>query len=166
MPDIVPFLPKLKDYYPSSKFILMQRNIVEVINSVMLKGWFKRENDSLNLVWPFTLINNTRVPFWVEKDDQELWTELNEVDRCAYYMIRMGILSKNIDCFKLNYHQLLEKPVDVAEQLAQYLETGFGNKTHEVLETVKPTKKDCDLTILESVSIEFRNKIKGLEEYS
>ena len=62
MPDIVPFVPLLLQYYPHTRVVIMIREAVGTLNSLIAKKWFAVENISANMIWPFRLKQGEKIP--------------------------------------------------------------------------------------------------------
>lgn len=164
-PDIIPFLAKLKEYYPGSRIIVIVRKAVYVINSLQKKGWFADKSLlETNSIWPFHLKDGLRVPFWVDAEDADLWCRWDELHRAAYYYIRMNQKLEDIpDCLIIRYDDLIEKPMRMTEILADRLNLVFGEKTAEIARSVLPTRKSRDMEVLSGLNCEIREKV---EDYS
>jgi hypothetical protein len=165
MPDVVPFLCRLKKYYPGTTVLIVLRKATYVFNSLLEKGWFSdRTLREENLVWPNRLLNGTRIPFWVAPGDDKSWCEMDELHRIAYYYINVNKPVKKIhDCITVKYDDLIENPLSTAKSLAEKLKLHFGDKTLEILDTVNRTQKNRHMTILEKLKPQVR---KQVEHYS
>jgi hypothetical protein len=160
IPNIVPLLERFHSRYPGNRIIVIKRGFAETIQSLMRKGWFRDLGPETTLHWPFRNQHGIRVPYWVSDGDEALWCSLNEVDRCAYYYLRMSDAppeGKNI--LHLGYASLVAQPEKTAQQLADLLGLTFGEKTPEVLATIAPTGKPVDNSILEQISPRFRDEV-------
>jgi hypothetical protein len=164
IPDIVPLIPKFLEYYPKTKVIVIIRESTEVINSLIKKKWFSNEiliNN--NLIWPNRYLNGMRIPFWVKKEDDSLWCEMNELDRCAYYYITMSDTFLDApNCKTVKYNDLVNNPYDTINNLSEDLEMTWGVKTEGIINTVRRTEIDRDMSILDKVSDSLRVKITSL----
>jgi len=160
MPDVVSFLPYLKQYYPNTSVIIMHRQAPYIFNSLLEKGWFN--NNMLhheNVVWPNRFLNGLRIPFWVDPNDDDMWYEMDELHRIAYYYIRQHTEDIH-DCIKIKYEKLIENPKSIAMSLAEKLGLQFGDKTAEILSTIRYTKKKRNLAILKKLEPEIRKKVE------
>jgi len=168
MPGVVPFLPKLKTYYPGTSVVIMLRKAPYVFNSLLEKGWFNdRMLQEENVIWPNRFLDGFRIPFWVEPEDDKMWCAMNELHRVAYYYIRINEHVTYIpDCITIRYDDLIESPKQMAMTLADRLALSFGEKTDEILNTVKYTKKNRDLNILENLKPEIRDKVELYSSFS
>ncbi|MDT8384907.1 MAG: sulfotransferase [Gammaproteobacteria bacterium] len=160
MPDITPYIADLQRYYPKTKFVIMKRDAVGTINSLLEKKWFSNERSQMNMVWPFRVHRNFHIPFWVRKEEDEDWVNMSEVDRCAYYYIRVYEgLEKVGGKIEISYNTLLSSPLDVANNFAEELGLEFGEKTLEIVGQIKPTIKKRDPSILHKISKKYREKV-------
>lgn len=161
MPDIVPFLSRLKYYYPKTRIVIILRKAPEVFNSLLEKGWF---SDSalrdMNLIWPNRMLNGIRIPFWVGINDDEEWVEMDELHRIAYYYINVNSpVEKLQGCIKIKYDDLVEDPYATVKAVSDELGILWGEKTGEIINTVKRTQKDRDYTILNELRPDMREKV-------
>ena len=167
LPDVVPFISMLVERYPAMKVVVMLREAIDTLNSLMKKKWFSHENNNNALIWPFREYQGVHVPFWVKEEDDSIWAELNELDRAAYYYVRVN---ENVDEIKgrieVKYSKLLENPYEVAENLAALLGVSFGKMTEEIIAEIKPTSAIKDEKILESITPEYKEKVKYYSERS
>jgi hypothetical protein len=160
IPSIVAWIPELRRRYPGMAVVMMVRNAVETIHSLMAKHTFTPNHSSAALGWPSRRDGGAVIPYWVKRGDEALWKELNEIDRCAYYYICMseGADAAERQCL-LKYSELLATPLTVAERLADFLGVGFGERTCSVIETIRPTGKPLDRGIIDSISEQFRVRV-------
>ncbi|OIQ03354.1 MAG: hypothetical protein COS82_06860 [Zetaproteobacteria bacterium CG06_land_8_20_14_3_00_59_53] len=164
IPDVVHSIPKLKTYYPTMRVVVVLRDAVDTINSLLQKEWFSPKDPNSDLVWPFRRHKGVNVPFWVRPGDDELWLNISEVDRAAYYYIRVNEDVERIDGrIELRYGHLLENPHKATKALARSLGLDFGAKTEEVINNIRPTNPVRDKQLIASISSEFRDKV---EHYS
>ncbi|PJB71809.1 MAG: hypothetical protein CO093_04390 [Alphaproteobacteria bacterium CG_4_9_14_3_um_filter_47_13] len=163
IPDILPRIPKLLEYYPQTRVVIVNRGYIEILNSLSKKEWFSNENANKNLIWPFTIYKDINIPFWVVKDDHETWYNMSALDRCAYYYLE---IVKNIDRIPnridVRYEALLENPVAATEKLAKQLGLSFGSKTRDILATIKLRPQERDTNILDKVDETLRMQIIAL----
>lgn len=164
IPNIVPFIPNLRSRYPGMNVVMMVRGAIETIHSLLAKHVFTPGHPSAAMPWPFRLFDNERLPYWIRKGDEKLWQELNEIDRCAYYYIRMNEgLQTSERQIVLKYADLVKSPQAVASQLADFLGLSFGACTDTIIRSIKPTGKALDSTVIASISDLFRDEVT---EYS
>jgi hypothetical protein len=160
IPNIVSNIPELQIRYPGMSVIMMVRGALETIHSLLEKHVFTPGHPNSELPWPFRLIGSEKIPYWVRMGDEALWLELNEIDRCAYYYIRMneGMAAAERK-FVLKYTDLVRAPLNVAHQLAEFLDVEFGDKTESIIDTIKATGKKLDDGIIGLISDKFRKRV-------
>lgn len=153
MPDVVPFLSLLKQYYPQTRLVMMRRNAIDTFHSIKCKGWFSDamlRNENLN--WPNTFINGLRVPFWVKPQDHEKWAAMDELHRIAYYYLQTnGDISVLKPSLVIDYDEFVTAPHETVTTLAKTLGLQFGAKTEEVLATVSKTDKERPASLLDGL---------------
>jgi len=163
IPNIVACIPELRRRYPGMAVIMMVRDAVETIHSLMTKHVFTPDHPSAALPWPFRRDAGAVIPYWVRRGDEALWKELSEIDRCAYYYICMNEAADGSERqLLLKYSELLAAPQAAAERLADFLGVGFGKLTPAVLETIRPTGKLLDRGIIDRISEQFRARVVEL----
>jgi hypothetical protein len=163
LPDIVPYLNLIKAIYPLSKFILMSRDANETISSLMIKGWFSNENLEKNVIWPYVKNNNIIIPFWVNKADSERWVEMSELDRCAYYYLKMAYEIKDqANVLVIRYSELIASPQETAEKICSIYDLKFGCLTNNIIEQIKSYKITSHANIMENISKDLLEEIRLL----
>lgn len=167
MPDIVPFLGRLKEFYPQTRLVMMRRNAVDTFVSLRRKGWFTDETlRTRNLNWPNTFIDGLRVPFWVRPDDHEKWAAMDELHRIAYYyLLTNGGIAALDATAVVDYEALVERPREVARELADTLGLSFGPKTEEILATVAPCGGERDAAILDGLDPDVRMQVEACSSH-
>lgn len=167
LPDITHYLPKLKSYYPDSKIVIVRRDAVGTISSMIDKRWFSDDNANHNLIWPFVRYNERKIPYFVDTEDREKWCGLSEIDRCAYYYIKINKAADNIPGrIDLKYRKLLDAPNETVNTLASKLGLNFGPRTQEVIEQIKPTVKSRVTELNAKIHNEFRDELEYYSEQS
>lgn len=164
MPDVVPMVPAVKAYYPETRVVVMLREAVGTINSILQRKWFSDETVGESLVWPFTICNNVRVPFWVKSEDVECWATISELDRAAYYYIRVNEEVERIPGrIEVGYDRLIVEPKETICQLTEKLGLRLGPKTDEIVSGIRRTDKHRDLHLIDRITPGLRERVK---EYS
>ena len=111
--------------------------------------------------------NGVNIPFWVKEYDDDIWIELFEIDRAAYYYIQTYDGIENFSQYNfIRYTELISNPIQVVENLADSLNLDFGAKTKSIISTIKPTVFDRDISIISKISEEFRNRLKELIDFA
>lgn len=168
IPDIIPYVSKLTDYYPGTRVVVTMREAVGTINSLMQKKWFNEANANSNLIWPFRIHEGTQIPFWVREEDDDLWLGLSELDRSAYYYIRVNEnVNKIAGRITVSYTQLVRDPGKTVGELAERLGLKFGAITERILQEVKLTRPVRDDQIISGIHPSLREQVmhySGLSE--
>ena len=160
IPDIGGKAAMLKKYYPSMNIVIMLRDAVGTLNSVIQRGWFNKKNEESNLIWPFTIFEAKRVPFWVLPKDIEYWVGLSEIDRAAYYYVRINEDISNIsDGIVIKYSNLIQSPQVVAGNLSEKLGLHLSEKSLEIVGAITKTEKFRDLKIVDKINKDLRDRV-------
>lgn len=165
MPDVVPMVPTVKTYYPETRVVFMLRDAVGTINSILQKKWFSKEAIGKSLVWPFCIFGDLRVPFWVKPEDREYWTTLSELDRAAYYYVRVNEGVENIPGrFEVVYDDLVAKPGLVVGKLIEELGMRHGPRTGEIVAGIRRSENNCDLFVMGNINSDLRARVKHFSD--
>lgn len=160
LPNIVPFLRPLMSYCPSARIVVIQRNALDSIQSLLLKSWFKNDGAQAATAWPFRQVGIWRVPYWVRPGEESLWCELSELDRCAYYYLLMSdVPQQDQRVIHVRYSDLVHSPADVTKRLAQWVGVEEGCRTQEVVASIRPANKPIDADIIQRISLRFRDAV-------
>ena len=147
MPEMLPFLPKLRSYYPDMTTVVMLRKPEGVVASILAKGWYS--DDALSNVtgeWLFRRDTELRIPYWVPEDFVSRWTEMSELERCCFcYSHQYKHIVGRTDCLIVDYDDFLTDPNPKFATLTKLLECRFGPKTEELLAGVAETRRDRNL---------------------
>lgn len=138
MPDIVRYLPALKERYPGTRVVAMTRSAPEVFRSLRVKGWFEDKNlQETNNIWPCYRRAGKKVPFWVAEQDAEGWLGMDELSRIAYYYLSVNApLDRISDVIRVRYTDLLSAPSETLGRVREQLGLQEGPKTAEVIASV------------------------------
>lgn len=167
MPDVIPMVPRVKTYYQETRVVVMLRDAVGTINSVMHKQWFSDETNGKSLIWPFRICKDVRVPFWVKPRDMEYWTTLSELDRAAYYYIRINEDVEHIPGrIEVAYDSLVAQPEETLAAVTEKLNLRFGPKTDEIVAGIRKTKKKRDLFVMDKITSDLRQRVKHYSDRS
>ena len=144
VPDVIPFLPRLFEYYPKIKCLVIVREANDTINSILKKQWYRTvEKNTPAITWPFYVIDDYKIPFWVDLDKVDWWIKASEIERSAYYYIQqMEALPKITDKTIVKYEDLIASPDKVIETLFSALDLRITPSTNKLLESVKFQNKE------------------------
>jgi len=168
LPSIVPFIPKLQNYYPKTRVIIIQRNPNDIFHSLKEKGWFIDEAmetaDSIFPgFFPYHQYKNYTVPLFVKNKDIKLFAQLDELHRMAYYYIRMyENLRKIKNAIIIQYENFLKNPKEETFKLSKKLNLKYGEKTKDIISTIELRRKNRKENLLRLVNKEVRKKLEKL----
>lgn len=139
VPDAMFMIDQLHAAYPNKKIVIIERKPIEVVNSILEKGWFSdrmlRENCSV----PCYSQDEFHLPYWLGEEELDLWINYNEIERIIYYVNKMMCCYKNSSkIIKVSYNEMLNNPHKVANSLANELNLSFGPLTKRVIDSIKP----------------------------
>lgn len=173
MPDMLPFLDRLHAYYPGMNIIVMFRSPESVAASLLGKGWFSDEGLSEDpMVWPSKVERFPLVPFWVPDQDIELWRGMSEVERCYYYyalMYEHALVNAHPepkgreDLLIVDYDSFTKHPRKEFDHLVARIGCEFGQKTDELLGSVRDAGKAPESTLTE-VDARLRQRVLEVAE--
>jgi hypothetical protein len=138
MPDVVQHVPKLLEYFPETRVVLVVRGFEDVVRSTLKKGWFGAATlESGVRVWPNRVIDGVLVPYWVSKEDAASWCNGRELFRCAYYYRNVLKASLRFQpAVTLVYEELIREPDRILNDLCTELGLSRGPKTNQVVASV------------------------------
>ena len=167
IPDVVYIVPKIKEYYPSMRIVIMLREAVSTINSLIQKKWFARENENSDLIWPYKINGNINIPYWVKKCDEKTWISMSEIDRAAYYYIMVNEHVSNItDRLEIKYSNLIKNPIKEVERISENLHLKFGEKTLDIIKGISASEATKNNHILNDIREDLRKKVVYYSELS
>ena len=109
--------------------------------------------------------NKIKIPYWVKQEDEIFWRNTDEINRCAYYYKRVSeeALENAGSSIIINYEEFIEKPNEIFRDVVKFLGLEFGEKTEEILSTVKYQFKHRE-DYLEGLDGELLSAIENLDE--
>ena len=129
---------------PNSKIVLTHRDPDEVISSGLLKGWYSEKYLLARPSWPYSIIDDFPVPYWVSNELQEAWVRGDEIDRALVNYLEMQKvvvdLAKCRNFINVQYEKLVSDPVSILDNVFDFLEFTRGSKTTSLMQKVKPQK--------------------------
>jgi hypothetical protein len=144
MPEVLPYLPKLRSYYPSMPMICMFRRPESVIASILYYEWYADKNfEGFNGEWLFKEKASIKIPYWVPEDVVARWPEMKEVERAGFAFVHQySNLGKIDNLILVDYDDFLAAPASKFAKLAKMLEVEYGPMTQKLLDNVKETDRD------------------------
>ncbi len=131
-------IKKITKYYPKNKKVIIKRNIYEVINSLILKKWFKNQKNLIESFLPFKMIKNKKYPYWFDKRYLKIWEKSNEITRCAIFVLISEEYLKNIkNTHVINYEDLVLRPKNSMKRLTKSLNLKMTSHTQALIKKVK-----------------------------
>jgi len=160
MPDVVPFVGKLLDYFPKFKIIQTIRSPESTFNSILGKNWFN--DDSLSLrgrIWPSKFVNDVVVPYWVPSKKEEQWVGGTELERIAIYYIEMTRIAhiSKLTCV-VDYDEMVTSPRILVTRLCQRLGLEIGTLTDSIIAKIRP-QITSDKANLRMLGLELREEV-------
>jgi len=154
LPEIVFFLDLLRTMYPPFKLVLMHRNINDITNSIIKKKWFSDEfldesHDSQ--IYAVNTLNGVKIPFWVQEEDINFWLNANEINRCAYYCLKISeaTLKHSNNAIIFDYDTFIVNPIEKTQYLANKLGLNITDNTRQMLSSVNYRDKKRKLFVNE-----------------
>lgn len=146
LPEIVFFLKTLDAIFPKNVKILLYREHNAVISSILRKKWFSDLNikdTSPSQIYASEIIQGVKIPYWIKKQDLKFWIRSDEINRCAYYYKRCleEVVKNSKSSIIIDYDQLIKKPNEIFSKLVNKIGFKYGQKTKEILSTIKSKKK-------------------------
>lgn len=144
--DLVPRLSQVAKWYVAAKFVVLVRNPMDVVSSIIDRGWFSdRTLTGTPAIWPFYRVGKYQIPFWLKPDDRREWLGLNEVNRCLFYFNAMYAeitVAENVRV--IDYGRLVRDPQREFGALIRWLDAARGPYTAKILDGVKPQERACN----------------------
>lgn len=165
MVDAVPYLRRIRDYYPGLRMVVLFRRVESIISSLMQKRWLADDGLSgFSAMWPYHECGDLAVPFWVLPEDIERFAAMGELERCCYYFIRMyGALPDDPSLLVVDYDTFKQQPRAQFENIAAELGLRKGAMTDSLLEGVREPTRNRDIDF-SSLPAGMKSEIDRLSE--
>jgi len=147
--EVQPFTNLLTETLKNIKLIHVVRNGYEVASDCLKKRWFsdkQLQNPIKALPYKLYTLNKKlyHIPWWVGKDEEELFIKYNEFERCIYYWCQTIELTvkkfDNINVEKNNkvikYSDLLSKTREIFLETCNYLDISPTKKSFELVNKI------------------------------
>lgn len=129
------------------KAVIIYRNPVDTINSILRKGWFSDEQLKLSGPEPareMVHFKGYRINKFVDRSMYDKWISMPEIDRISYYyqfhIEKFKELTKLEDVTMVSYDRLVDDPGYQKKVLFHTLHLKDGDMTAQVLNSIKPTQ--------------------------
>ena len=162
IPALSIFFPRLFEYYPGIISLTMLRKPESVIGSLVRKGGLKNEKllGPINYP-PYKNYREFFLPCWVDDADLASFVKMSEVERVAYYYIKMYSVSLNGNSnleLVIDYDDFVIRPREIFGKICEKIGGRHGNKTDDILDLVKEPKKDRHFS-WDGVDRQLRDKV-------
>lgn len=165
-PDFVFSAARFKDYYHEAKVVLVLRSGIETINSILLKKWFSKENECANIYWPFRFYRGKKIPRFVNPEEMDAWLGMSEIDRSAFYYIKISEQQELIpNPIKVKYSNLIKNPMIETQKLAKSLGLETSPQTNIIVSNIKLSAAPRDYDIVSRISFNLREKFKSYSNF-
>jgi hypothetical protein len=141
IPNILNRIKKLNAFYPKTKTICTIRHPDEVVRSTLERGWYR---SPLNLA----VMRNTDfgpIPAHIDESNAQRWLSLSEIDKCYDSFCQVYLEEYLTDqlCI-IDFSTLCNNPYEVCRSLLKQIGKEYGEKTEELLKTIRkpPLKMD------------------------
>ncbi len=157
-------IPALFAHFPGFKVVEVQRNLKAILSSAIARKWF----DEKQLAgpyhpgfWPnFVTGNSNYAPYFLSEKAAAEWPSLNEETRAVKALnclvdrrmeMQQAVSKKYSERFLVaKYEDLLNSPLGETKRIAEFLGMQLTAKTHNLVESIKPTKPAYDVDELVS----------------
>jgi len=138
IPNIVNRLGDLKQCYPGIHCVSTIRHPDEVVRSTIQRGWYRDATISYSSSGSLRETAKGRVPAYIQEADAGRWLALSEADRCYDFFCQVYALEYlNPSVLVVDFEGFCNEPYHVASELAEQIGVSFGEKTKELLDSVK-----------------------------
>lgn len=141
IPNIVNRVQKLKENYTETKLILTIRHPDEVVRSTLERGWYQ---SPINLA----TMRNTEfgpIPAFIDETNAKYWLNLTEIDKC--YDSFCQVYSEEYlteQMYIIDFAMLCKNPQETSINLANRIGLEYGDKTEQLLKTIKKPQLQID----------------------
>lgn len=172
-PGFYDLLSALYDATPSLKVIDIGRNLERIVASMYNKRWFFDQTLQPGSPgrWPYHRSSGIQVPYLVAEEDIEWWQRMSPSTRTVYICNRfaedrLAFISQyeGRDSYReVRYERFVKSPETVCKEITEFLGVDPGQKTSDVVESVRSTSQPADLDkILEACEQSVRDRFDEL----
>ncbi len=174
--EVQPFIKLLRETLKNTKLIHVIRNGYEVATECMIKRWFsdeQLENPVKALPYKLYTFNKTlyHIPWWVGEDEEELFLNYSEFERCVYYWCQtiessakeLDKLTEHKSNKTIKYSELISNTNEVFNNTCDYLNISPTEKSNELIEKIFNRK--INPIHQENINISLKKRISYLNEY-
>jgi len=143
MPNLFDSYNLMKSTLPNMYTVISVRNGVDVIRSIICKGWVSRDGLSRDL-WPYRGVEEgINIPYWVTDEYKKRWARMNQETRAClmwthHAELGLNVVTENqgLQIHKVRYEELLVNPLQIIDELAEALGSETTFYTRKWIETV------------------------------
>lgn len=142
--DNIANVDSLSSHIDNFKRVVVFRKPVDTVNSILNKSWFSNQSLSIESPEPASFTHEYhgfRIRTFINKEDQDRWITLSEVDRALFYynshFQKFLNMHNNGDVFFIPFEKLVHSPFSCVEKLFLDLGLNFGNKTQGLVNEVR-----------------------------
>jgi hypothetical protein len=181
-PEAQRWMPKFMNIFPGCKFIHIIRNGLDVVRSMVSRGWYTDEHCNSEIIdWvgheiqyviKDEILNSVGIPWWIDEADHENWSDYNPETRaaCAWRSLTdAGIqycFDYYDDCIEIIYEDFCKDPIKYIDIIANKWNLRVTNITADHIERIEgydggnPNK--FELNILEPERSKFYDTMNRL----
>ena len=172
--EVQHFTKLLTDTLKNTKLLHVVRNGFEVASECMFKKWFsdeQLENPVKALPYKIYTSNNIsyHIPWWVSKDEEELFLKYSEYERCVYYWCQTiepsvaHLAQNNKNNKTIKYSELLSNTKAIFLETCDYLNISPTEKSYKLVDKI--SHRASNLIHKETIDSSLKMRIKYLNEY-
>lgn len=138
LPDMIPYLPRIREIYPETNFLIMLRAPHDVITSILRLRWFTDERlRDISGEWPRLPERAVAVPHWIAEIDAGRWEAMSPIERCCFYYDAIhSAISNDLAGQIVCYDDFIRAPVRQFERIMEAFDLKPGELTKERLQRV------------------------------
>lgn len=160
MPDIVPFLEKFEAAFPGLTMVVMKRNPVDSIASLLEKKWFDDEQAETNPIWPYRVYRAKKVPYWVPLDECNDWIKRTPLEKSAIYYIKScQVYTQRSTIHIVDYDKIVAEPKRQIDAFLSRLDLKMTKQTQDLIKGISIRRKS-DFRIFQMLPDDLRNEIE------
>ena len=156
MPNLFDSLELMRRTIPELKIVISVRNGVDVIRSIVRKGWVG-DNSLKRDLWPYgAQMGHVAVPYWVPDVYRQRWMTMNTTSRATLMWTVHAALGLDqrgsADVYEVRYEELVVSPWPVLEQLFAWLGHSPTLHTRRWIESIRPPRQLNNLPSTEVIA--------------
>jgi hypothetical protein len=147
--EVQSFTKLLTETLKNTKLLHVVRNGFEVASECMLKKWFSNEQlENPIKALPYKLFTFKKtlyhLPWWVGRDEEELFLSYSDYEKCIYYwcqtiepsVIKLEQLNEGNNNKTIKYSELLRNTKEIFLNICDYLDISPTEKSYELVDEI------------------------------